>query len=97
IGRAQAARSTAAIGRPSSFNRDIADELCLRLAIREPLQQICADPHMPAESTVYAWRQQNPEFTRARARPGLSREPIGSISTAKMFARVCWIPTRRGC
>ena len=56
------------VGRPSSFDQSVADEICRRLAVREPLHQICADPRMPAESTVYLWRQEYPEFSDQYAR-----------------------------
>ena len=60
------------LGRPSSYDQALADEMCHRLAIREPLHQICADPRMPAESTVYRWREEFPKFSEqyARAREG---------------------------
>jgi hypothetical protein len=55
-------------GRPSSFDQAVADELCQRVAVREPLHKVCADPRMPCEVTVYKWRQQFPEFAKKYAR-----------------------------
>lgn len=42
-------------GRPSTFNPEIATEICDRLAGGEPLRAICRDEHMPAWRTVYDW------------------------------------------
>jgi hypothetical protein len=57
-------------GRPSSFNREIADEILERLSNGEPLTKICRDDHMPAVSTVFRWEKTvegfSEEVTRAR-------------------------------
>ena len=43
-------------GRPSTYTRAIADEICQRIAEGEPLTKICKDPKMPAYRTVLGWR-----------------------------------------
>lgn len=53
------------------FDKDIATEICSRLAEGESLRGICTDPHMPAESTVRAWAKDDIEgfaaqYARAR-------------------------------
>ena len=57
-------------GRPSSYTEEVAEELCIRLGLGESLAQICRDPEMPAQSTVYLWLLRHPDFseryTRAR-------------------------------
>lgn len=55
-------------GRPSSFDQDIADTICIRLGQGESLRTICKDEGMPAQSTVYVWLQRFPEFTEQYAR-----------------------------
>lgn len=61
-------------GRPSSYTQAVADEICERIALGEPLTLICADDHMPTQSMVYRWLddEDNKEFreryARARAR-----------------------------
>jgi len=43
-------------GRPSVYTKEIADEICRRLAEGESLRAICDDdPDMPATSTVRLW------------------------------------------
>ena len=42
-------------GRPSKYTEAIADEICARLAGGESLNAICSDPHIPPESTVREW------------------------------------------
>jgi len=42
-------------GRPTTFTKEIADEICARLAQAESLRSICRDEHMPNRSTVTDW------------------------------------------
>lgn len=51
------------IGRPSTFDQAIADEICERLSEGEPLRAICRDDRMPAWRTVYDWKAANPELS----------------------------------
>lgn len=52
-------------GRPSSFCQATADEVFRRMCEGEAITSICADPAMPAFSTVYYWRRQQPGFAEA--------------------------------
>jgi hypothetical protein len=52
-------------GRVSSFCQATADEVFRRLCEGESLTSICADPAMPAFSTLYYWRRQQPDFAEA--------------------------------
>lgn len=58
------------MGRRSTFDQKIADEICERLGKGEPLAQICRDERMPAYRTVYDWADSDPNFAAniARAR-----------------------------
>ena len=64
------AKENAKLGRPTAFNQDIADEICLRLSHGESLRSIVLDKHIPAQSTIYVWLNKNAPFqeqyTRAR-------------------------------
>ena len=42
-------------GRRTRYTREIADEICERLAAGESLFSICRDAHMPAENRVREW------------------------------------------
>lgn len=58
-------------GRPSAYTREIADEICTRLAAGEFLRAICRTENFPSESTVRGWAKENREgffsqYTRAR-------------------------------
>jgi len=44
-------------GRTCTYSQKIADEICERLAEGESLKVICFDPHMPSESLVRLWAQ----------------------------------------
>lgn len=76
-------------GRPSLYTEDIAQEICERLAEGQALIDICRSPHMPADSTVEVWaEQEHPNrpgfpgmYARARDR-GLHRlaEEVLSIA-----------------
>ncbi len=53
---AQATTAGRKPGRPSIYSREVADEICRRIAEGEPLTKICKEPKMPAYSTVLGWR-----------------------------------------
>lgn len=58
-------------GRPSSYSREVADEICEKLAKGESLLAICEADHLPEESTVRGWALDDREgffakYTRAR-------------------------------
>ncbi len=52
------------VGRPSGYTEAIAVEICRRIAERESLRKICADPDMPDKTTVLRWlaAEENAEF-----------------------------------
>jgi hypothetical protein len=66
-------------GRPSLYTEELADELCVRIARRERLSTILADPHMPCQDTIYHWRQTKPGFSEKLAR---AREIRGEMRVA---------------
>lgn len=49
------------------FDQAKADEICERLSKGETLSRICKTPGFPDPSTVWNWRQNNPEFFKAIA------------------------------
>lgn len=59
-------------GRPSEYTKEIADEICERLAEGESLRRICMSDHMPSRKTVFHWllNDTHPgfrdQYTRAR-------------------------------
>lgn len=58
-------------GRPSTYNKALADEICERLANGESLRSICRDEHMPSDFAVRNWVIHDVEgfashYTRAR-------------------------------
>ena len=56
------------MARPTIFNDALAEEICRRLAMGDPLAKICADDDMPAYSTVRKWEVENPAFSALSAR-----------------------------
>lgn len=56
------------LGRPSTYNTDIASELCSRIAEGKSLRSVCKAADMPAIRTVYQWFDLHPEFTQHYAR-----------------------------
>jgi hypothetical protein len=56
------------MARPTSFNEDLADAICERLADGESLRSICRDDDMPAKSTVFKWLATNSTFADQYAR-----------------------------
>ena len=61
---------SAKTGRPSIFNEQIADDICVRLSNGESLVKICLNEGYPHPATIYNWLQQNPlfldKYSRAR-------------------------------
>jgi len=58
-------------GRPSSFSKKIAKEVCDRLAAGESLRQICRDERLPGHHTIRRWAIEDREgfyaqYARAR-------------------------------
>lgn len=57
-------------GRPSLYTEEIAEQICERMSEGETLREVCRDPNMPAQSTVFRWLAKNDAFreqyTRAR-------------------------------
>ena len=54
-------------GRPSLFNKKMADTICLRLSKGESLRSICRDPKMPEIHTILRWifDEDKKEFQKA--------------------------------
>lgn len=77
VKRIESAKVCVMGSRPDPYTREIAAEICKRLAAGESLLQICDDPLMPHRSTVYEWVTNNRDDfadTYARARDaGLDR------------------------
>ena len=51
-------------GRPTTYNHEIADEICERIVQGESLRSIVKDDHMPVISTVFRWMIHNDEFSK---------------------------------
>lgn len=51
-----------AAGRPTDYNKEIADAVCMRIAEGESLRMICRDDAMPDKSTVLRWIGRHQEF-----------------------------------
>lgn len=72
----------ARIGRPTSFNEAVAEEICIRLACGDSLAKICRDDEMPAYRTVMTWLREKPDFRQsyAQAREDQADADADSIS-----------------
>ena len=55
-------------GRPTDYNQDIVDEICIRISTGEPLVRICREDGMPHLATVYRWLSRFPEFSEMYAK-----------------------------
>lgn len=42
-------------GRPSEYTKEIADEICERIAEGESLRRICLSDHLPNRKTIFHW------------------------------------------
>ena len=56
------------IGRPSSYVKEVADDICQLIAQGESLRKICERPGMPSLSMVFRWLNEQAEFRDQYAR-----------------------------
>jgi len=61
----------------SSFDSELANEICERLSEGKSLLEICRDTHMPNVRSVYRWRRENDQFALDYAR---AREDQGDTN-----------------
>lgn len=54
-GKGSSAGEGATMGRPSTYSKDVAAELCAYLSMGESLRTACAHDGMPGVSTVFRW------------------------------------------
>lgn len=59
------------MGRPSTKSQETCNEILDRIALGEPLAQICRDEHMPSWRTVYDWLAADEAFSAGFARARL--------------------------
>jgi hypothetical protein len=50
------------------YSPEIGLKICERIALREPLRKICAEPDMPCEREVYYWKLEHADFMHNYAR-----------------------------
>ena len=55
-------------GRPTTYTPEIALEICARIQEGQTLNQVCRDPDMPGNRTIYDWLTIHPEFSQMYAR-----------------------------
>jgi transposase-like protein len=70
------------MGRPTSFNKQVADKILDGLASDRSLASICREKGMPGERTVYTWVRENEEFRQNYAR---AREDQGHTVADKLI------------
>lgn len=46
-------------GRPVTYDKKVADDICERIAMGTPLAEICRDEGMPKRRTIYDWISQD--------------------------------------
>lgn len=55
-------------GRPTDYTAELGHQICDAIASRVPLVELCEQPDMPCERTVYRWLRQHDEFSQQYAR-----------------------------
>lgn len=55
-------------GRPSSYVKEVADDVCQLIEQGESLRKICERPGMPNQRTIFRWLNENDEFCQQYAR-----------------------------
>lgn len=54
--------------RPTVYTPELGEEICRRIALREPMSKITADTHLPTERTIYRWKLEHEDFAVGIAR-----------------------------
>ena len=54
-------------GRPTDYNQELSDLICVRLANGESMRSVCRDESTPAMTTVFRWLRENEEFQQQYA------------------------------
>lgn len=57
-----------AVGRPSIYTQELADNICEQLALGNSMRTVCAADDMPAMSTVFKWLREDTKFSEQYAR-----------------------------
>jgi hypothetical protein len=60
--------AASALGRPSSYDPQVGDSICVRLESGESLLKICSDEGFPDRSTVFRWLAKHEDFRANYAR-----------------------------
>lgn len=55
-------------GRPTDYTKDMADNICEKIANGRSLRSICAEDGVPPMKTIYRWLEANEEFRHQYAR-----------------------------
>ena len=55
-------------GRPTTYNKELADKICEELALGSSLRTVCGKEDMPSVKTVFNWMRTYQEFLHQYAR-----------------------------
>ena len=71
--------------KPVGYTAQLAEEICIRVALGENLNAISRDPRMPSNKTMHSWRSKHEEFSNnyahaREARADARSERIDSIT-----------------
>lgn len=70
------------LGRPSDYNQETVEEICVRLATGQSLTSICKDPGMPAKPAVLRWLARHESF---RTQYALAKQEGADAIAEQMF------------
>jgi hypothetical protein len=62
------AKAPAKMGRPSTYNEEIASEFCRMVAEGKSTRWVCEQDDMPDMSTIYDWKRRHEDFANQYAR-----------------------------
>lgn len=60
-------------GRPSDYMREVAADICAKLAEGESLRKVCERPGMPSKTSVFRWLAEHQEFRDQYAKAAETR------------------------
>lgn len=81
----------------STFTQEVADLICERMSSGQTLREVCRDPEMPSQPTVFRWIEKNELFRKqyTRAREALIEHWADEILEVSDDGSNDWMTRRR--
>lgn len=84
-------------GRPSKYTPELGEKICKLIAEGKSERQICQMAGMPDRKTLWAWKDEHPEFLRQSARARIDSAELFNDEVVRLTAELqCELSQRIG-